>query len=136
MELEVREGEERVRLSRQSSNVVAAQPVAAAPAPIQTVNVPVKEASAPSSDAASAPNTDGHQVTSPMVGTFYRSASPGATPFIEVGQSIKAGDAVCIIEAMKMFNQIEADVSGKVIAILPEDGQPVEYGEPIVIIER
>jgi acetyl-CoA carboxylase biotin carboxyl carrier protein len=91
-------------------------------------------AAAPVAEAA-AETIEGHAIKSPMVGTFYRAASPGATPFVEVGQTVNAGDTLCIIEAMKLLNQIEADKSGKVKAILVENGQPVEYDQPLFIID-
>jgi acetyl-CoA carboxylase biotin carboxyl carrier protein len=133
-EIEIHEGEESVRISRTSSAapvVMQAAPIAAAPAPAAIAPAPVAEA-APA--AAPAQNT-ANAVKSPMVGTFYRSSSPEAPAFVEVGQSVSAGDTVCIIEAMKMFNQIEADRSGTVKAILVENGHPVEYNEPLIIIE-
>ncbi|MCD5329413.1 acetyl-CoA carboxylase biotin carboxyl carrier protein [Chromobacterium piscinae] len=133
-ELEVTEGEEKVRITRVSSASQQAfvQPMAqmyAAPA-----GVP---AAAPAAAApATAPAADTQNaMKSPMVGTFYRSPSPGAKSFIEVGQSVNAGDTLCIIEAMKLMNEIEADRSGVIKAILVEDGQPVEYGEPLFVIE-
>ena len=103
----------------------------------QQVPAPVSEADKTSDIVAAQKNVvpDGHVVKSPMVGTFYRSASPGASPFVEVGQSVKAGDTLCIIEAMKLLNEIEADKNGVIKAILLENGQPVEYGEPLFIIE-
>ncbi len=126
-EIEIIEGEESLRISRGTQTVVQTAPaaVAAAPAPAATVTT----------EAAAEPEISGHQVTSPMVGTFYRSSSPGAKPFVEVGQSVSAGDTICIIEAMKLLNQIEADKDGTIKAILVENGQPVEYGQPIFIIE-
>jgi len=128
-EIEINEGEESVRISRRSKNPVAAPvyapaPIAAAPAPVAAAPA---EAEAPAAPA-------GHSVNSPMVGTFYRSPAPGAAAFAEVGQSISAGDTVCIVEAMKMMNQIEADKSGVIKAILVEDGEPVEFDQPLVII--
>lgn len=126
-ELEISEGEESVRISRNGTAAPAA-PIqyAAAPAPI----------AAPAAEEASTPATPaGHQVLSPMVGTFYRAPSPDAKSFIEVGQSVTAGETLCIVEAMKMMNQIEADKSGVVTAILVEDGQPVEFDQPLVVIE-
>ena len=132
-EIEIHEGEESVRISRASSTVAAA-PVMAAPAPVAAAPA----AAAPASEApAEAPAADisGHAVKSPMVGTFYRAPSPGATPFVEVGQSVNVGDTLCIIEAMKLLNQIEADKAGTVKAILVENGQPVEYDQPIFVIE-
>lgn len=129
-EIEIHEGEESVRISRYSQNaapVAAAAPVAiAAPAA-----APVVAAAA----AAEPDEISGHKVTSPMVGTFYAAASPGSKAFVEVGQSVSAGDTICIIEAMKLLNQIEADKAGVVKAILVENGQPVEYGEPLIVIE-
>ncbi|KEA65540.1 Biotin carboxyl carrier protein of acetyl-CoA carboxylase [Marinobacterium lacunae] len=132
-EIEIKEGEESVRISRTSSLVpqaaYAPMPYAAAPAPVQ----PAAPAAAPAAEAAPAAPAD-HSVRSPMVGTFYRSPSPTAPAFIEVGQTVKAGDVICIVEAMKMMNQIEADKSGVIEAILAEDGQPVEFDQPLVVI--
>lgn len=124
-ELEIKEGEESIRISRSGTphtpqpqhHVVTAHPTAASPV---------------SADVA--PVT-GHAVVSPMVGTFFRAPSPGASSFVEIGSQVKVGDTLCIIEAMKMLNEIEADKSGVVKAILKDNGQPVEYGEPLVIIE-
>ena len=130
-EIEIKEGEESVRISRGGSIVAApAAPApviaapAAAPAPAPT------PAAVDTSPAAPA----GHTVNSPMVGTFYRSPAPSAPAFIEVGKTVKAGDVICIVEAMKMMNQIEADKSGVIEAILVEDGQPVEFDQPLVVI--
>ncbi|ANQ27574.1 acetyl-CoA carboxylase biotin carboxyl carrier protein [Vibrio natriegens] len=136
-ELEISEGEESVRISRHGT-APAHAPVhyAAAPvaAPAPAAAAPVAEAPvAAEAPAAAAPA--GHQVLSPMVGTFYRSPSPDAKAFVEVGQTVSAGDTLCIVEAMKMMNQIEADKSGVVTAILVEDGQPVEFDQPLVVIE-
>jgi len=128
-EIEIKEGEESVRISRGSTVVAAPAPVAAAPAPVAA---PIAAPVAPVAEAAPAHN--GHAVLSPMVGTFYRAPSPSSASFIEVGQSVKEGDPICIVEAMKMMNQIEADKSGVVEAILVEDGQPVEFDQPLVII--
>ena len=134
-ELEISEGEESVRISRHSTAApqapihYAAAP-AAAPAPVAAA--PVAEAPAAEAPAAT---PAGHQVLSPMVGTFYRSPSPDSKAFVEVGQKVNAGDTLCIVEAMKMMNQIEADKSGVVTAILVEDGQPVEFDQPLVVIE-
>ncbi|EGU32201.1 acetyl-CoA carboxylase biotin carboxyl carrier protein subunit [Vibrio sp. N418] len=137
-ELEISEGEESVRISRHGAAPVHA-PIqyAAAPAPVAApavapaAPVAAAEVAAPAAPAAPA----GHQVLSPMVGTFYRSPSPESKSFIEVGQSVNAGDTICIVEAMKMMNQIEADKSGVVTAILVEDGQTVEFDQPLVVIE-
>lgn len=131
-EIEIQEGEESLRISRASS-VVAAPVVQAAPlaaAPVAAAPV----AAAPVAEAPAAPAIEGHAITSPMVGTFYRSPSPGASSFVEVGQSVNAGDVICIVEAMKMMNQIEADKSGTVTAILVEDGEAVEFDQVLVTI--
>lgn len=133
-ELEIKEGEESVRISRQQHNtVVMSNPHYTMPQTHSAAPVPLLDATAPLAIQKEQPR--GHQVKSPMVGTFYRASAPGANPFIEVGAEVKAGDTICIIEAMKMLNQIEADVTGKVTAVLIEDGQPVEFGQPLFIIE-
>lgn len=130
-EIEIREGEESVRISRQQNPVIMSQqhyaPVTAAPT-VTAVHAPI-------SNEPVVVDIVGHQVKSPMVGTFYRASSPGAKPFVEVGDTINTGETICIIEAMKMLNQIEADRSGKVTAILIENGQPVEFGQPLFVIE-
>lgn len=130
-EIEIKEGEESVRISRSSSSAPAAMPIqyAAAPAPVEQTG-----AAAPASTEA-AETISGHQVTSPMVGTFYESPSPGAPPFVEVGKEVKVGDVLCIIEAMKMLNQIECDKAGTIKSILAENAQPVEFGQPLFVIE-
>ena len=134
-ELELTEGEEKVRISRNLPNAhagmqFAPQYIQAAPAPQAAA-----PAAAPAvAEAAAAPVIEGHVVKSPMVGTFYRSPSPDAKPFVEIGSSITAGSTLCIIEAMKLLNEIEADHTGVIKAILVENGQPVEYGEPLFII--
>ncbi len=132
-ELEITEGEESVRISRQST---APQQLhyAAAPAPV-AAPAPAAAAPAASSAPAAAPEPSGHQVRSPMVGSFYRAPSPTAKPFVEVGQSVKVGDTLCIVEAMKMMNQIQSDKAGVVKEILVQDGEPVEFDQPLVIIE-
>jgi acetyl-CoA carboxylase biotin carboxyl carrier protein len=130
-ELEISEGEESVRISRNTAPVQMAQMHYAAPAPAQQA-APV---AAPTAEAAAPVAPKGHQVLSPMVGTFYRSPSPDSKSFIEVGQSVSVGDTLCIVEAMKMMNQIEADKAGTVTAILLEDGQTVEFDQPLVVIE-
>ncbi|AMF95542.1 acetyl-CoA carboxylase biotin carboxyl carrier protein [Vibrio fluvialis] len=134
-ELEISEGEESVRISRHGVAPVA--PIHyAAPAPIAAPAPVAAPAAAPAAEAPAASKTPaGHMVLSPMVGTFYRSPSPDSKAFIEVGQTVKAGDTLCIVEAMKMMNQIEADKSGVVTEILVEDGQPVEFDQPLVVIE-
>ena len=128
-ELEVTEGEDRVRIAKFST-----APTAAA----TTVSVPAASAIAANGTtavAAAVLEPEGHVVKSPMVGTFYRSPSPGAASFIELGQTVKPGDTLCIIEAMKLLNEVEAEVGGIVKQILVENGQPVEYGQPLFIIE-
>lgn len=132
-ELEISEGEESVRISRNAAPAQMA-PVhyAAAPAPVAA---PTAAPAAPTAEAAAPAVATGHQVLSPMVGTFYRSPSPDSKAFVEVGQSVSVGDTLCIVEAMKMMNQIEADKSGVVTAILLEDGQNVEFDQPLVVIE-
>ncbi|MDD2722505.1 MAG: acetyl-CoA carboxylase biotin carboxyl carrier protein [Methylovulum sp.] len=127
-ELEVKEGEESIRISRYSA-APAPMAYAAQVAPPIT-GTAVVQLSAPVEDTVS-----GHVVKSPMVGTFYRSASPGTKVFVEVGQSVQTGDTLCIIEAMKILNQIEADKSGTIKQILVENSEPVEYGQPLFIIE-
>lgn len=132
-EIEIHEGEESVRISRNSSSapiMMAAPAMAPAAAPV----------AAPIETPAAAPaptpvNNNANAVKSPMVGTFYRSSSPESASFVEIGQTVAEGDVICIIEAMKMFNQIEADRSGTVKAILVENGHPVEFDEPLIIIE-
>lgn len=137
-ELEIKEGEEVVRLSRVPTGgvAVANAPVPVAPAPAAPPAAQPAPASAGESDAAGGGDDvpAGHQVKAPMVGTFYAASSPGADPFVKVGQKVKEGDTLGVIEAMKMFNQIEADASGTVVAILVENGQPVEFDEPMFVI--
>ncbi|MDH0344608.1 acetyl-CoA carboxylase biotin carboxyl carrier protein [Chromobacterium haemolyticum] len=132
-ELEVTEGEEKVRITRVSAapQMAYAQPMTA----LQVPNAQSAAVAAPVAEAVAPASNDKNAMKSPMVGTFYRSPSPGAKSFIEVGQNVNAGDTLCIIEAMKLMNEIEADRSGVVKAILVEDGQPVEFGEPLFIIE-
>ncbi|MEX0959143.1 MAG: acetyl-CoA carboxylase biotin carboxyl carrier protein [Burkholderiales bacterium] len=130
-ELEITEGEEKVRISRSGSSVQAASNLPQLAAPV--ASPPVAAEAAPAAPGAPA-EPEGHTVKSPMVGTFYRSPSPGANVFVEVGQTVNAGDTLCIIEAMKLLNEIEADVGGTVKAILVENGQPVEYGQPLFLI--
>ncbi|MBE8563964.1 acetyl-CoA carboxylase, biotin carboxyl carrier protein [Vibrio splendidus] len=130
-ELEISEGEESVRISRNSPVSAAPIQYAAAPAPVAAAPAAAPVAAEPAAPAVPA----GHQVLSPMVGTFYGAPSPDAKPFVKVGQSVTAGETLCIVEAMKMMNQIEADKSGVVTAILVEDGQPVEFDQALVIIE-
>jgi acetyl-CoA carboxylase biotin carboxyl carrier protein len=132
-EIEISEGEESVRISRYpkpgtvTTTVAPAAPVAAAPA-----------AAAPAAAAAEpvAPPIRGQQVTAPMVGTFYSGPAPGSKPFVDVGQEVKPGDTLCVIEAMKMMNQIESEFAGRVVSILAENGSPVEFGQPLFVIEE
>jgi acetyl-CoA carboxylase biotin carboxyl carrier protein len=127
-EIEIKEGEESIRISRG----YGAAPVSHMTAPAA---MPVAAAAPPAAAPAAPPAPSGHMVTSPMVGTFYRSPSPNAAPFVELGNQVKVGDTLCIIEAMKILNTIEADKAGTVKAILKENGQPVEFGEPLFVIE-
>jgi len=130
-EIEIKEGEEAVRISRGGAPVAVAPQMVAAPAAPQAA---APAAPASSAAPAAAPEIAGHTVNSPMVGTYYKSSAPGAKAFIEVGQKVNAGDTICIVEAMKMMNQIEADKSGTIAAILVEDGEPVEFDQPLVSI--
>ncbi len=132
-ELEITEGEEKVKIVR--GGQVEVSPVGApAPAAVPAViGAPAAQAAPTPPEPPPAP--EGHAVKSPMVGTFYRASSPDADPFVEVGDAVKAGQTICIIEAMKLMNEIEADQDGVVKAILVENGQPVEYGEPLIVFE-
>ena len=128
-EIEIHEGEESVRISRMPTQAVvqvapSTAPVASAAPPVTAAPEPVAEPDKP----------EGHTVSSPMVGTFYEAASPGAKPFVQVGQQVSIGDTLCIVEAMKMLNQIEADKAGKITARLVENGQPVEFGQALFVI--
>ena len=132
-ELEITEGEEKVKIVKGGSAVATTPaPAAGHPAPIHPTPGPANELAAPVAVAPAEP--EGHPVKAPMVGTFYRSPSPDAKAFVEIGQAVKAGDTICIIEAMKLMNEIEADAAGVVKAILVENGQPVEYGQPLFIL--
>jgi len=131
-ELEITEGEEKVKIVKGGHvSVSAAAPVQVAPIETRAA-APAAAAPAPAAEAPA--GQEGHVVKAPMVGTFYRSASPDAKPFVEVGQAVKEGDTICIVEAMKLMNEIEADASGVVKAILVENGQPVEYGQALFIL--
>jgi len=132
-ELEIREGEESVRISRNSGKAATQTVYAAAPAPVAAAAAPVA-APAAAEAAPAEPKLNGHVVRSPMVGTFYRAASPTSAPFVEVGQSVKKGDILCIVEAMKMMNHIEAEASGVIESVLVENGQPVEFDQPLFTI--
>ena len=136
-ELEITEAEGKVRIVKAGYGVPTAMMMPAA-APMMMQAAP-QQAAAPAADSApaaeAAPVQTGHVVKSPMVGTFYRSASPGSKPFVEIGAAIKEGDPICIVEAMKIMNEIEADMSGTVTKILVENGQAVEFGQPLFIVE-
>jgi len=131
-ELEITEGEEKVKIVKGGVVSVSAAPIMAMPA-VAAAAAPAP-AAVPAAVEAPAAGQEGHVVKAPMVGTFYRSPSPDAKVFVEVGQAVKEGDTICIIEAMKLMNEIEADASGVVKAILVENGQPVEYGQPLFIL--
>jgi len=135
-EIEIKEGEESVRISRHGAGNVAtyiqtAPPAASAPAP--TAATP--PAPAPAATPATPPATTDNQITAPMVGTFYGAPAPGAKAFVEIGQEVKVGQTLCIIEAMKMMNQIESDKAGKIVSILAKNGDPVEFGQTLFIVE-
>jgi acetyl-CoA carboxylase biotin carboxyl carrier protein len=135
-ELEVTEGEEKVRIAKHLG-VAAAPPAYVAPGPAMAAPIAAAPAlaptAAPAAEAASG-LPDGHVVKSPMVGTFYRSSAPGSKPFVEVGDTVSEGQTLCIVEAMKLMNEIESDAAGAIKAILVENGQPVEYGQPLFVI--
>lgn len=133
-ELEISEGDDNIWISRYSSSTAPAAPAPAVvgTAPTVVTNVPND---AEETKVAAVEEISGHKVTAPMVGSFYRASSPGATPFVEEGQKVAIGDTLCIIEAMKMLNQIEADKAGTIKSIAVENGQPVEYGQTLFIIE-
>jgi len=132
-EIEIHEGEESVRISRYGSQATVAAPLPYAPAAPAAVSTSSIEASVEAAPVEAV--VTGHQVTSPMVGTFYTAPTPGAKAFVEVGQRVNVGDTLCIIEAMKILNQIEADKSGVISSVNVENGQPVEYGEVLFVIE-
>jgi acetyl-CoA carboxylase biotin carboxyl carrier protein len=139
-EIEIKEGEEAVRISRMAANPPPpAYPqfmhVAAPPAAAPQIEGPAKAAAPAAESAAAKPKPNEHVITAPMVGTFYASPSPGAKAFIEIGDEIKVGQVLCIIEAMKMMNQIEADKAGKVTSIMARNGDPVEFGQPLFVVE-
>lgn len=133
-EIEIKEGEESVRISRHSGQeATLMMPPAAAsyPSLVTPNSLPAREMS----ESTEPEPAQGHVLKAPMVGTFYRATSPGSKPFVEIGQHVQIGDTVCIIEAMKMFNQIEADHAGVISQILVPDGQPVEYDQPLLVVE-
>ncbi len=134
-EIEIKEGEESVRISRNMAQTLMQAPAAYAPPPMAAPAPAPAPAAAPEpAGEAPAARTSGHVIKSPMVGTFYRSPAPSAPVFVEVGQTVKVGDVICIVEAMKMMNQIEADKAGTVEAILVENGEPVEFDQPLISI--
>jgi acetyl-CoA carboxylase biotin carboxyl carrier protein len=134
-EIEITEGEESVRISRYNAPA-ATQMMVSAPAQAPVAASAAAPAAAPAATSPSGKEIPaGHQVKSPMVGTFYRASSPGAKAFVDIGQTVKEGDTLCIIEAMKMMNQIEADKAGVIKAILADNGDPVEFGQPLFVIE-
>ncbi len=136
-EIEIREGEESVRITRSSPEVTAAPIMYQTPSMVSHASLPVSASKEEASALVVTPsNTSGVEVTSPMVGTMYRASSPDAKPFVEIGQHVKMGDTLCIIEAMKMFNPIETEVAGKVVACHVDSGQPVEFGEALFTIEE
>ncbi len=135
-EIEITEGEESVRISRYAVGAPAAPMAYSAPAPVAAAAPAAAAAEAPAPAEAAEPEEDGYEVAAPMVGTFYASASPGASPYVQVGDRVNEGDTLCIIEAMKMMNQIEADVSGVIKSIRVQNGEPVEYGQTLVVIDQ
>jgi acetyl-CoA carboxylase biotin carboxyl carrier protein len=136
-EIEISEGEESVRISRYPQpGTVSFVPPAAMPVATVAATPAATEAAKPPEAAPAAPPPRGHQVTAPMVGTFYTGPAPGAKPFVEIGSEVKPGDTLCVIEAMKMMNQIESEVAGRVVSILVENGSPVEFGQALFIIEE
>lgn len=130
-EIEITEGEESIRISRYAQNI----PVAPVPVAAPVAAAPVAAAAAPTAAPAEA-EEDGYEVTAPMVGTFYAASSPGAAPFVQVGDRVNEGDTLCIIEAMKMMNQIEADIAGVVKSIRLQNGEPVEFGQTMIVIDQ
>jgi acetyl-CoA carboxylase biotin carboxyl carrier protein len=135
-EIEISEGEESVRISRYPNPGTVSVQTIAAHAPAAAPQPAALPATGNGPDAVPAASTRGQQVTAPMVGTFYSGPAPGAKPFVEIGTEVKPGDTLCVIEAMKMMNQIESEVSGKVVSILVENGSPVEFGQALFIIEE
>jgi acetyl-CoA carboxylase biotin carboxyl carrier protein len=134
-EIEIKEGEESVRIVNKASQTLVAAAPSPAPAPIVAAAPAASPTSEAKPDAATPPAANKNTLKSPMVGTVYLSATPGAKPFVEIGQTVKVGDVVCLIEAMKMFNQIEADKAGTITARLIDNGTPVEFNQPLFVIE-
>jgi len=138
-EIEITEGDESVRISRNAPSVAAPVPAYVTPAfaaPEAAPAAPPATAAAPAAPPAAADDSDGYAVTAPMVGTFYAAPSPGSPPFVQVGDHVNEGDTLCIVEAMKMMNQIEAEVSGTVKSIRVQSGDPVEYGQILFVIDQ
>jgi acetyl-CoA carboxylase biotin carboxyl carrier protein len=131
-EIEITEGEESVRISRYSTSA----PAAPAPAPVASAAPAIATPAAASPAPAAEPEEDGYEVKAPMVGTFYAASSPGAAPYVQVGDRVNEGDTLCIIEAMKMMNQIEAEISGTVKSIRLQNGEPVEFGQTMLVIDQ
>jgi acetyl-CoA carboxylase biotin carboxyl carrier protein len=137
-EIEIKEGEEAVRISRMPTGTSALHGMPTYAMPMAApVAAPIQAASAPAAAEAPAarPRTNEHVVTAPMVGTFYSASSPGSKPFVEIGDEVKVGQTLCIIEAMKMMNQIESDKAGRVTSIMARNGDPVEFGQPLFVVE-
>ena len=134
-EIEIKEGEEAVRISRHSTSTAAAPVQYMAAPPTAPIGVDEGASASVTTPSDEVETISGHQVTSPMVGTFYEAPSPGSPPFVEVGKQVQVGDILCIIEAMKMLNQIECDKAGTIKAVLAENAQPVEFGQPLFVIE-
>ena len=136
-EIEITEGEESVRISRHASSVAAAPAAPApAPAPVAAPTPAAAPAAPAAAPVAEAMDEEGHAVTAPMVGTYYSAPSPGSPPFVQVGDRVAEGDTLCIVEAMKMMNQIEAEVSGVIKSIRVQNGEPVEYGQILFVIDQ
>jgi acetyl-CoA carboxylase biotin carboxyl carrier protein len=135
-EIEITEGEESVRISRYSQSAPAAPAPVAVAVPAAAPAAAAPAAAAPAPAAPAEPEEDGFLVSAPMVGTFYAASSPGAAPYVQVGDRVNEGDTLCIIEAMKMMNQIDADVSGVVKSIRVQNGEPVEYGQTLIVIDQ
>ncbi len=133
-EIEITEGEESVRISRYSPNAPVAAAAPAAPAPVASALAAASPAATPAAPVEA--EEDGYEIKAPMVGTFYAASSPGAAPYVQVGDRVQEGDTICIIEAMKMMNQIEADVSGVIKSIRMQNGEPVEFGQTLIVIDQ
>jgi len=134
-EIEIKEGEEAVRISRMPASVIAHAPQITHLAPAPAIAAPAVAEVAAAESAAPTPKASEHVITAPMVGTFYASPSPGAKAFVEIGDEIAVGQVLCIIEAMKMMNQIEADRAGRIASVMARNGDPVEFGQPLFVVE-